>query len=682
MKRQFLKTALAVAVSMSFVSYVNANDEQSTSTTSEPIKLEKIVVSAAGYEQAIADAPASITVIDREELDKRNYSDITEVLNDVPGVTITGSGSTLDVSIRGMAPKYTLFLVDGRKQDSRTTRPNGDDFGLEKGILPPLQSVERIEVIRGPMSSLYGSDAMGGVVNIITKKVPHKWTGSYDVSTTVQDHRDAGDSVDTNIYLAGPLAKNLAMQVSAGYYNRDEDNIIGGFKGTKRERINSKFTYVLNDKHDLALGIETSKQIGEETEKTVDMTASNPDVRGKLRMYRDVFSLTHHGQFTDNLSSTSYIQYDQSKTPDRENKVMTAQNGNVRVNQPIETETLSANTQWNWLLGDHTLSFGAYFKDEQLFDKATNLNVSGNVSSEFSRWSSALFLEDTWALLDNLNVTAGLRWDQDEQYGSHFSPRLYAVYHFNSNITFKGGVTTGYKQPDLREAADGFWQVSGRGRNIILGNPDLKPEQSTTYEFGTVWQGDLFNASITAYHTKFKDKIQNYNDCRAGSGGDSSTWTCTAPDGQTNYYTVIKRTNVDEAEINGVEVTFDTKLNDWSTVRANYTFTDSEQKSGANKGRPLNDIPEHNVNVTLDTQPTDALNIWARLNYRGETTSSSNEETYPAYSFYDVGLNYKFNKYITAKFAVNNVFDKILTSDENNRVLDGRRYTLGLTTTF
>ncbi|MFU8926665.1 TonB-dependent receptor domain-containing protein [Acinetobacter puyangensis] len=672
MPKSLLKNTLHCSVLSSFCLTAYANQDQAN-----VVKLDAIVVTASGYEQAIADAPASITVIDREELDKRNYSDITDVLNDVPGVAITGSGSTLDVSIRGMAPKYTLFLVDGKKQDSRTTRPNGDDFGLEKGILPPLQAIERIEVIRGPMSSLYGSDAMGGVVNIITKKVPEQWTGSYDVSTTLQNDRDSGDSVDTNIYLAGPLAKRLAMQVSAGYYNRDEDNIIGGFKGTKRERINSKFTYVLNDKHDLALGLDGSKQIGEETSKT-----ASSNIRGKLRFYRDVFSLTHNGKYTDYLNSTSYIQYDKSKTPDRENTVMTTQNNGIRVNQPIETETLSANTQWNWLLGDHTLSFGAYFKDEDLLDKATNLNVSGNASSEFSRWSSALFFEDTWSLLDNLNVTAGLRWDKDEQYGSHFSPRLYSVYHLNDNITFKGGVTTGYKQPDLREAADGFWQVSGRGRNIILGNPDLKPEKSTTYEIGTVWQGDLFNASVTAYHTKFEDKLQTYADCTAGNRNDSSTWTCTAPDGQTKYYSIVKRTNVDEAEINGVEVTFDTELNDWSTVRANYTFTDSEQKSGANKGRPLNDIPKHNANVTLDTQPTDAVNVWARFNYRGETTSSTNIESYPAYNFYDVGLNYKFNQNITAKFAVNNVFDTVLTSDEDNKVLDGRRYTIGLTTNF
>ncbi|KAA8735237.1 TonB-dependent receptor [Acinetobacter qingfengensis] len=666
--RNFLTRSILFSLASSSIAYADENNIK---------QLDAIVVTASGYEQTIADAPASITVIDREELDKRNYHDITDVLNDVPGVTITGSGSTLDVSIRGMDPQYTLFLVDGKKQDSRTTRPNGDDFGLEKGILPPLQAIERIEVIRGPMSSLYGSDAMGGVVNIITKKVPDRWTGSFDVSTTLQEHKDSGDVFDTNIYLAGPLAEKLAMQVAAGYYNRDEDNIIGGFKGTKREHLNTKFTYVINDHHDVAFGYDTSKQVGDETAKTA---ASN--IRGKLRFYRDVFSLTHNGKYTDNVNSNSYLQYEKSQTPDRENAVLTSLNNGVRVNQPIETEVLTANTQWNWLLGNHTLSFGAYFKNEELTDKATNLNTAGNAGSDFSRWSNALFFEDTWALTDHLNVTGGLRWDNDEQYGSHFSPRLYTVYHLNDKITLKGGVTTGYKQPELRAAADGFWQVTARGAGIILGNSDLKPEQSTTYEIGAIWQGDLFTTSLTAYHTDFKDKLQNYSACQAGSRTNSASWTCTAPDGQTKYWRILERTNVDSAEINGVEITFDTQLNDWSTLRANYTFTDSEQKSGANKGRPLNDIPKHNVNVTLDTQPSDAVNLWARYNYRGATTDSTTVTEWPAYSFYDVGLNYRFNDHLTAKFAINNIFDKQLVAEENEKVLDGRRYTIGLNMNF
>ncbi|MFZ6044403.1 TonB-dependent receptor plug domain-containing protein, partial [Vibrio natriegens] len=86
------------------------------------------------------------SVISRDELEKRYYRDVTDALRDVPGVVITGGGDTTDISLRGMSSKYTLILVDGKRQSSRETRPNSDGPGIEQGWLPPLQAIERIEV--------------------------------------------------------------------------------------------------------------------------------------------------------------------------------------------------------------------------------------------------------------------------------------------------------------------------------------------------------------------------------------------------------------------------------------------------------------------------------------------------------------------------------------------------------
>ncbi len=121
------------------------------------------VTTASGYQQKIEDAPASISVVTREQLETKAYRDVTDALKDVPGVLVTGGGSSSDISIRGMDAKYTMILIDGKRVDTRSTRPNSDGSGIEQGWLPPLPAIERIEVVRGPMSSLYGSDAMGGL---------------------------------------------------------------------------------------------------------------------------------------------------------------------------------------------------------------------------------------------------------------------------------------------------------------------------------------------------------------------------------------------------------------------------------------------------------------------------------------------------------------------------------------
>ncbi len=131
-----------------------------------------MVVTASGYEQKIREAAASISVISQNELRQRNYNDLAQALSDVEGVDVnssTGKTGGLDISIRGMPSAYTLILVDGIRQNGTSdVTPNG--FGaMNTSFMPPLSAIERIEVIRGPMSTLYGSDAIGGVVNIITK---------------------------------------------------------------------------------------------------------------------------------------------------------------------------------------------------------------------------------------------------------------------------------------------------------------------------------------------------------------------------------------------------------------------------------------------------------------------------------------------------------------------------------
>ena len=154
-----------------------------------------MVITASGFQQKIEDSAASISVVTREQLEKRAYRDVTDALKDVPGVVITGGGSSSDISIRGMGAKYTLMLVDGKRVDSRGTRPNSDGPGIEQGWLPPLQAIERIEVVRGPMSSRYGSDAMGGVINVITRKSTSMtaWQGSVHADSTFQENKASGD---------------------------------------------------------------------------------------------------------------------------------------------------------------------------------------------------------------------------------------------------------------------------------------------------------------------------------------------------------------------------------------------------------------------------------------------------------------------------------------------------------
>ncbi|QIZ62346.1 TonB-dependent receptor [Acinetobacter indicus] len=686
MNKTLNQSALSFAVLAAMSSLAQANPDNSTADATQ---LNTIVVTATGYEQDLSKAPASITVIDRKELEKREYNDITDVLRHTPGVVVSGSGSAQTISIRGMSSNYTLFLVDGKRQYGRDVNPNGDDAGFEKNILPPVSAIERIEIIRGPASTLYGTDAMGGVVNIITKKVSDRWSGSVELGSVIQDQGNAGDIQNGSVYLAGPLLENkLGLQLSLNKQKREEDAYVGGFRGTERESLNSRLSYILNDNHDLQLEANFVQQ---ESETTVGKTVApaNNAADSSSRNYRHVYALTHHGRYSDQLDSTTYLQYENSKNPDR---------GNTQLGtKGIELDTWTFNNQWNWLLGNHTLSFGAHYKDEKLTDKATNRNPNAPEFSELTRWSAAAFLEDTWHLSDRFDLTAGLRYDHDENYSGHVSPRLYGVYSLNDQWTVKGGVSTGYKQPDIRAATEGFYSVTGgggsplaTGRGIIRANPDLDPESSLSSELGVNWQNDRVKASLTAYVTQYKDRITEVRACETDTDGSSTNrdnwqeWKCF--EGDTPFYFISERINVDEAELKGVEATLEASLSDYTTLMANYTFTDSEFKTGEFKGQPVNQMPEHMLNITVDHEINDALNVWSRLHYRSETSAylsrTSVAQPNPGYEFLDVGLNYKFTPNISGKFGVYNLLDEKAEDRDGDQLLDGRRYGINLMAKF
>ena len=153
-------------------------------------------------------------------------------------MVVTGGADRQDISLRGMGAKHTLILIDGKRQNSRETRTNSDSSGVEGGWTPPLSAIERIEVV--PMSSLYGSDAMGGVINIITRKVPSEWGGEIRMDSTIQESSKSGDIYQGNFYLAGPIKNDLlGLQIYGRATQRDEDNIYDGFRKRNTNSVTS-----------------------------------------------------------------------------------------------------------------------------------------------------------------------------------------------------------------------------------------------------------------------------------------------------------------------------------------------------------------------------------------------------------------------------------------------------------
>ncbi|XKM13166.1 TonB-dependent receptor [Orbaceae bacterium ac157xtp] len=648
MKLAILATTVKASILMSIPVIAVANSHSDMDT---------IVVTASGFSQQIKDAPATISVLTKEDLENKPYRDVTDAIKDLPGVNITGSGDSTDISIRGMDAKYTLIMVDGKKVSSREARPNSDGPGFEQGWLPPLSAIERIEVVRGPMSSLYGSDAMGGVINIITKKVADKWQGNLRMESIIQEDSKYKNYYNSSFSVMGPVIDDvLGVKLYGQYSDRGEDEFVEGHAEQKLKSLRGNLALNATESQlfelDFGRALQTSSA-------TVGKTRKPSRGNFKRDDRHNSFALTHKGVW-DAFSTTTSVSHEDTKNASR----------NMRI------KNTEANTQLLIPLESNTLTLGGKYAYHNLHDAGNEFVTI----SKIDRWDYALFAENEWQLLDSLALTGGLRFNKDENFGSHWNPRIYGVWNINENYTLKGGYTSGYSTPQLRWVVSDWGQVTGGpgGNAVIIGNPNLKPEKSNNYEIGLGYSNDSgLNASATAFYTKFKDKIESYYICQSGS--------CVL-NGHT-YNFIQGRENVDKATIKGVELTLKTPLFEHVSLSSNYAYSHSEQKSGKNRGKPLNKTPKHNFNSQLDWTLNEQWSLWGKVTFHGKEIetgrgSKAAGKEYASYTFWDIGADYAINKETSLYAGIYNLFDKKIDYQNFSKSIDGRRYWVGVDINF
>lgn len=665
-------------------------------------QVDDVVVTASTRAQTVAKAPASISVVTSEQIENRAYVDLFDAVRDVEGVSVSGGSNFQDILIRGLPGAYTLTLVDGRRQSTREARVNGNG-GLEQSFTPPVGAIERIEVVRGPMSSLYGSDALGGVINIITKKVPARWGGSVGADYVSQENGRSGDWHQEQFYLAGPLvAEKLGLQFWGRSLNRDEDRIYNapsstGSMGSDEYNLAGRIAWTPTAGQEVLLQVDTAKI---ERASTAGKTVAPTGRSVRNDHSRDSYSLSWNGDWSWGTSAVSVMREEAQRA------TYTADASGVLIRGARAPEI--TNTVWDALfnvpltgtvLGDHNLVFGGQFNQNKLVD--VNPGARNNLAATFEVWQRALFVEDEIGLTDDLALTLGLRWDDHKRYGDHWSPRAYLVWTPSQTLTLKGGVSTGFRAPEVRAVADGYaYETGGANCNygaglcgVIIGDPNLKPETSTSYELNALWRPNAnLSLNATVFLTDFKDKIADDRVCAPTNSAAACRWS------QDPLYQLYYWYNVSDARIQGVELNGTWRATDALTLKGNYTFTDSKQRGGLYAGQPLGRTPEHMANVRADYQATKRLNLWSTVTYRGEEINAglrvgTNGEPvldgtrqvgrrYPDYTLIDLGASWAVRDDVSLKFGIYNVGDKVLEVRDYDYQGDGRRYWFGASYNF
>jgi vitamin B12 transporter len=569
----------------------------------EPIKLEEVVVTATRTEVPAEQLSSSVTVIGREEIERKKAATIQELLRDVKGVDVHGfggPGSQVDVRIRGGNPSHTLVLVDGVRVNS----PTSGDFSF---ATLTTDSVERIEVVRGPMSTLYGSFAAGGVIHIITKRGSGPPTfnllaegGAFKTAREVMEVSGGTDRFDYSLGLSRFDTHGIS-RANRRHGNREAD-------GHEQTTVSTQLGLALPG---VAKLTGTFRYIDAFTDLDVSRSGVQVDDPRVQDSREAVASISLSNPFTDFWDqSLQFFLYDRFFEGRR----------TARAADRFKIDLQNRGLDWqnNFALGENTALTSGYTFEQQ----------SGENKGKFSERSvetHAGYLQSQFRFFDPLFFNAGLRLDHHNKFGEELTYKVGAAWLFRSVGTkLYANYGTGFKAPTINDL---FFPD--------FGNPNLKPETSQGYELGLEQQllDKKLQARVSYFSTRFEDLIV-------------STFNSTLGRNEAQ--------NVQKATAQGVEFELNVAPLSWLRFDGNYTYLETEDES---TGRALPRRPRNKASMGAAFLPLPDLSLRVNVRYVGKRLSSSTSGL-NRYTVASLISSYDIAKNVQLFFRIDNLFDK------------------------
>ncbi len=444
-----------------------------------PLSLDQVVVTAARREQALKDVAVTTEVVTRREIEQTGASDLASILTEQLGIELQGGHPAgAGIMLQGLGSERVLVLLDGQPVSGRIS-------GVFDVSRIPTSVIERVEVVKGPQSTLYGSEAMGGVVNIITRSpLAHTMGASASISAGTQGRLDGTVGV-----VAGRGAWSSAINAS----RRETDMTPGqaSDSGALAQRTDVAAKLIWSP--DSATSLEASVLALDERQRWLSNSyfnfGDNTQVSGRLtgewRRGGHRFAPTLYASVFDHLSRAS-----------SEPLPIAGDTGQRQVQRLFEAELL-----YNTLLGTartHALDLGIEVRREDIESRS----VPGG--------QRALMTVEPFAQLElraaALSVVPGVRMSWSEQWGTHVTPRLALRYQANDAVTFRASAGSGFRAPDFKELYQFFQNLSADYR--VEGNADLRPESSRNLTAGMEWANDRVYLRGQLFQNDFRDFIE------------------------------------------------------------------------------------------------------------------------------------------------------------------------------
>lgn len=690
--------------------------------------LDTVVVTATKVKQAIKDVPASVTVVTAKDIEKMNVKTVDEALRESAGVFASRSkgltGTTAAVGLRGFSGSgETMVLLDGQPLNQAYA-------GSVNWSAVPIQSIERIEIVRGAASALYGSQAMGGVINIITKnpeKQEVRVSTKYESFNTKINQLDISDKVNDKFsyqigyekktsdgYATDRVTKSSVPSGYTGYETTTNTKgtskvYIVGDKGknTWDENIfHSKFNYKLDDSRNLSFGFQHDKykygySAGHNylTNSSTGAAYSGYSFSTFLGLpggretniytfgYRDKNAgVTFNAGLTDVLHSW-YISSVVGAATSTGGTGVLSDTPSTRWNFDVQKElSLNPNDQ---------MVFGVNYKLDWIHNREfalsnwinTGSKTGVNVEAEGKSQTLGLFVQDEHKLNDKWRLTLGGRYDswknQDKMNNGNdrddaaFSPKLGLTYKQDETSQLYMSVGKAFTAPDMYKMYRTWTSTTGNTQTVYNGNPDLKAEKVTSSEIG--WKKQLdkkTNMTLSCFYNDVTNMVFLRDVSSSTTGGITTN--------------IKKYDNAEKGRTKGFEWELKHTISPAWTGFINYTYQDATIVKYSAKpsieGKKVTGIPEQMFNIGLDyKQDKLSGNIYG--NYVSKRYSSDdNSDTannvptsYDPYFIVNTNLNYQFDSKTSVTFGVNNLFDRNYYS---YYVAPGRSYSLEVTYKF
>ncbi len=533
----------------------------------ESLPSPPVVVTATRHPMPLIDAPASMTVVTRAQIEQRGADNVLEALLGESGVTLQGRtiGGRRGLSLRGMDSRHVLTLVDGKRISASDGVIGHSNFQYD---WIPVEGIERIEVIRGPMSVLYGSEALGGVINVILRQPGDDWAGSAMVEGRQAIDARGGDGQRVAARVAGPLGEQFRLGVTLSDVRLESVTAEADPRITEIEdRQKSDALVQLAWLPAAGQVVEAEYWSGRE-----ERWATSRERGGRKRYYdsqtdieRGHASLGWAAQWGGALELSSLLRVYESSlemSNTRSNGVAALRPQKL-VDRVVEGQATLAATRQQRLTG------GFERRDETL----DNEGLPGGSADALHQ---ALYVQDEIAIDPTLALTLGLRYDRQAMFGGEWSPRIYAVWQPAPQWTVKGGYGHGFKAPTLKQISPDYRE--DEGPNTYFGNANVQPETNDSFEIGAGWASPQVSAMLTLFHNQVDNLIvTRLFDVVAGRG----------------QYLFE---NIDQATLRGAEASLRGVLGGgfWTTLNYQYlTAIDAD-------GQRLEKRPRHSLGARLD----------------------------------------------------------------------------------